>query len=110
MRRKDIEEVLGHVPAPKVEDGQFFLELLFQIGPFRGELPLSEADLEPWERRREIELLPWQAELIVEMSKAYMEEMHRAKDISALCPWPPGRKMWMHVTSAKHVPTQKKKT
>ena len=76
--------------------------MLFQVGPFRGELPLCEADLEPWERRREIELLPWQAELVVSLSKAYMAEMHEAKELSALCPWPKGRKMWKYVMDKKH--------
>lgn len=110
MRRKDVEDILGDVPAPKITAGQFLIDILFQVGPFRGELPLCEGDLEPWERRREIDLLPWQAELIVEMSKAYMDEMHKAKDVSALCPWPPGVKMWMHVTSKKNAPPQKKET
>lgn len=102
MRRKDIEEILGEVPAPEVKDGQYLIDILFQLGPFRGDLPLSEADLEPWERRREIELLPWQAELIVDMSKAYLGEMHSSREWSALCPWPKGRKMWKYVMDKKH--------
>lgn len=86
---------------PEVDAGMYLIDVLFKVGPIRGEMPLSEADLEPWERRRGISLTPWQADLVLDMSKAYMSEMHTAKDISALAPWPKARRMWMHVTSKK---------
>lgn len=102
MRRVDVEEQLGRIPTPDVETGMHLVEILFQIGPIRGELPLCEFDLESWERRRGIELSPWQAELIVELSKAYLTEMHAARSWSALCPWPKGRNMWKLVQDRKH--------
>lgn len=102
MRRLDIEDVLGKLPTPEVPAGMHLVGILFQLGPIRGELPLCEGDLESWERRRGIELAPWQAELIVSLSQAYMTEMHAAKSPSALCPWTLGRNVWKYVMDKKH--------
>ena len=87
---------------PEVESGMYLIDVLFKIGPIRGEMPLVESDLEPWERRRHISLTPWQAELILDMSKAYMSEMYSAKSVSAIAPWPKARKMWKYVMDKKH--------
>lgn len=106
MRRLDVEDVLGRVPMPEVDAGMFLIDLLFQVGPIKGEMPLTEGDLEPWERRRGIELSPWQAELVVEMSQAYMKHMHAGKEISALSPWPKSMKMWQYVMEQKHAKQQ----
>lgn len=86
---------------PELEAGMYLVDLLFKIGPIRGEMPLVEVDLEPWERRRGIALNPWQADLILDMSKAYMGEMYSSKSMAAVSPWPVGRNIWMHVTSKK---------
>lgn len=101
MRRQDIEAETGEIVTPEVGAGQHLVEMLFQVGPFRGDLPLSEADLEAWERRRGIELPPWQAELVVDMSKAYMAEMHAAKNYHAAPPWPDAVPMWRWVRNQK---------
>lgn len=84
----------------------YLIDLLFKVGPIRGEMPLVDENLEPWERRRGLKLSPWQADLVLDMSKAYMSEMHMAKDISALCPWPKARNMWKYVMDEKHKKTQ----
>ena len=106
MRRLDVEEFLGRVPMPQVDGGLYLIDLLFRIGPIKGEMPLNEGDLEPWERRRGIELAPWQAELIVDMSQAYLKHMHCAKQMSALSPWPKAMKMWQYVMEKKHAKQQ----
>lgn len=93
--------MLGYVPDPPIDGGQHLVQLLFQLGPAKGEMWLTELDLEGWERRRGIELEPWQAELIVEMSQAYLGEMHAARSFSALCPWPKARNAWGHVCAEK---------
>mgnify|MGYP006895663923 CR=1 FL=1 len=97
MRRKDIEEVLGRIEAPAVKGGEYLLDILFKVGPVRGEGPLYEEHLEAWERRRGIELHPWQADVLLEASQAYLSEMHAARDYNALPPWPPAVKMWKYV-------------
>lgn len=102
MRRLDIEDILGYVPAPDVELGQYLIEILFQVGPTKGEMPLCEGDLEPWERRRGIELAPWQADLLVDLSRAYMAESHAARDWGAIPAWPKARNMWKYVCDQKN--------
>lgn len=102
MRRLDIEDVLGEVPAPEIEDGQDLINILFQVGPTKGEMPLCEGDLEPWERRRGIELAPWQADLVVDLSRAYMVESHSARDWGAIPAWPKARNMWKYVCDEKN--------
>lgn len=97
MRRLDIEEVLGRVEAPSVPEGQYLIEVLFKVGPVRGEGPVYEENLQAWEARRGIELQPWQADLILEMSQAYLSEMHAAREPNAVAPWPPARNAWKHV-------------
>lgn len=109
MRRLEIEDILGYVPAPDVEQGQYLIDILFQVGPTKGEMPLCEGDLEPWERRRGIELMPWQADLLVDLSRTYMVESHAARETAALCPWEPGRKIWMYVTAEISKPQAEKK-
>jgi hypothetical protein len=89
---------LGYVPMPQLEVGMYLLDVLFRVGPVRNETALTEGDLEPWERRRGIELAPWQADLILDLSKAYFTEMHAARNRNALCPWATGRGMWKYVT------------
>lgn len=97
MRRKDVEEVLGSVEAPEVKGGNYLLDIFFKVGPIRGDGPLYEEHLEAWERRRGIELRPWQADLLMEMSQAYLAASHDARDYNALPPWPPAVKMWKYV-------------
>lgn len=104
MRRLDIEEVLGYVPAPDIEFGQYLVDILFQVGPTKADGPLEEAALEPWERRRGIELQPWQADAILAMSRAYLSEMHAAGHWNAFPPWPPAVRMWKYVRDQKNAP------
>lgn len=101
MRRLDFEAVVGYVPTPDVGTGKYLVDILFQVGPTRAEGPLEESALEPWERRRGIELAPWQADAILSMSRAYLAESHSAKDISAQPPWPPAVRMWQWVTGKR---------
>lgn len=108
MRRLDIEEVLGTVEAPYVPGGQYLLDILFSVGPTRGEVPLYEENLQAWEQRRGICLAPWQADLILEMSRAYLVESHNAREWNALPPWPPARNMWKYVRDQLNGPGLKR--
>lgn len=87
---------------PELEAGLYLVDVLFKVGPIRGEMPLLEADLEPWERRRGVELTPWQADMVLDMSKTYMSQMHAAREVSALSPWPKAHRMWKYVMDKKH--------
>lgn len=89
--------MLGTVPMPEPPAGMYLIDALFKIGPVQHEAPISWQDLESWERRRGIELAPWQADLLVEMSKAYLGEMYAARECHALPPWPDAVPMWRYV-------------
>lgn len=91
----------GRVPMPDIGEGRYMVDILFQIGPTKAEGPLDESVLEPWERRRGIELAPWQADAIVMMSRAYMSETHRATQQNAPPPWEPAVRMWQWVQGKK---------
>jgi hypothetical protein len=54
-------------------------------------------DLEAFERRRGISFAPWQADLLVEMSKAYMAEAATARQHDAKPPTKEAAAMWRHV-------------
>lgn len=107
MRRLDIEEVLGEIEAPHVPAGQYLLDILFQVGPVRGEGPVYEEHLQAWERRRDIELAPWEADMVLELSRAYLSEMHAARERNALPVWPPAVKMWKYVRDQLDTPSMK---
>jgi hypothetical protein len=96
-RRLDFLEVLERIPSPDVPEGMYLADILFAIGPTRGDGPLYEEHLQPWETRRGIELDPWQADIILELSRAYLSESHAAREYNALSPWPPARNMWKYV-------------
>lgn len=101
-----MEEVLGFVPAPDVGTGKYLVDILFQVGPTKAEGPLEESALEPWERRRGIELQPWQADAILSMSRAYLAESHNAAHWNAFPPWQPAVKMWKYVRDQRHAPAK----
>jgi hypothetical protein len=89
---------------PEVHAGMYLVDILFKVGPVKHESALVESDLEPYERRRGIYLKPWQADLILDLSKAYFGEMHASKARDALCPWEMGRKIWKYVNDQRNAP------
>jgi hypothetical protein len=90
-------EVLGRVPSPPLPECMYLVDILFAVGPTRGDGPLYEEHLQAWETRRGIELDPWQADVILEMSRAYLAESYAAREYNSLPPWPPARNMWKYV-------------
>lgn len=107
-RREDIEDVLGYLPMPDLDGADYLVTVLFRIGPSVGEKPISEQDICFWEQRRGIELAPWQADAIVDMSRAYMSESYAAEKMSAPPPWPKAVKMWKYVTDKINTPPTRK--
>jgi hypothetical protein len=79
---------------------------LFKLGPARSERPLDDLDIEAWERRRDIQLDPWQADILIDMSKVYLSEMHAVREYSALPSWKPAVGMWRYVQEKKVIQAQ----
>lgn len=80
------------------------VQILFKIGPAKSDGPITEFDIEVYERRRGIDLEPWQADAVIAMSKGYLGETHAAQKNDAPPPWPEAVKMWHYV---RHVIAEK---
>lgn len=96
-RREDIEQVLGRLPAPTLGAGLYLIDILFKIGPVEKEAPISAYTLDSWEKRRDIQLQPWEADLITDLSRAYLAEMYAARTLGAQPAWKPAVAMWRYV-------------
>lgn len=86
---------------PPISGGYYLLEYLFEFGPTDGDKALNAPILESWERLLGIEWQPWQSRLLVQMSRAYMGEMHRATKRDAPPPWAEFAKPWRWVQQQK---------
>lgn len=62
-----------------------------------GETAIDGPQLVAWERLLGIEWQPWQAELLVRLSREYLGEMHRATKRDAMPPWEKFERPWRWV-------------
>lgn len=89
------------MPEPELHAGAYLVQILFKIGPARTDAPIDELSIEAYEKRRGLEIEPWEAEALVLMSKAYLGEVHAAQKYYAVPPWPAAEKMWDYVRNAR---------
>lgn len=82
---------------PPLEFGAYLVDYLFEFGPVKGEGPIDGQDLVAWEHLLGIEWQPWQARLLVRLSRAYLGEMHAAVKRDAKPPWPGAARQWRMV-------------
>lgn len=75
---------------------------LFEIGPIQYDRYLSWQELESWQRLMGLELEPWEATLLIDLSKAFFHQREESKSMSSICPWPKGRNMWKYVMDKRH--------
>lgn len=80
-----------------MQDGQQLLEYFFRIGPTKGDRPLDGQELAAWADLLGIEWTPHQAMLLVQLSRAYLGEMHVATSHDAPPPWKMFEKPWKWV-------------
>ena len=72
----------GSIDMPELECGDYLIKHLFDVGPTldggmsSGRITYSE--IEAWERKTGIELLPWEAALLRRLSAEYMAESSAA--------------------------------
>ena len=79
----------------------YLVEALFKIGPTCKEEPLGWGQIETWARVQGIALRPWQYDVLVELSRAYLAESYTARERNAPAPWEPARKMWAWVKNQR---------
>lgn len=97
-----MEEVLGKMPMPDSASNHPLVIALFEIGPVEFEGHLTWRELESWQRLMGIELEPWEAIVLIDLSRAFFQQKQESKSISSLCPWPKGRNIWKYVQDEKH--------
>jgi hypothetical protein len=86
---------------PEITAGEYLVGALFQMGPIGKEEALDYGQIETWARVRGVSLQPWQYDLLVDLSRAYLAESYEARDRNAKAPWEPARKMWAWVKNQR---------
>lgn len=71
---------------------------LFEVGPVGYDGFVTWQELRSWQEVIGIELEPWEACAIVEMSKAFFTQQRLSTSPACLCPWPKGQAMWQYVS------------
>lgn len=76
---------LPDCPAPHI------YQQLIEVGPSMagamGAAPLTFGEIDAWVRRAGITLPPWQAKMLVRLSRDYVGELHRAEEHGCPPPW-----------------------
>lgn len=86
LRADDVEPDM-----PPLEWGSYLVDYLFEFGPTMaagmGSAPLSASEIEAAQRLLGIQLHPWEARLLLRLSREYLEESHRATEQNCSPPW-----------------------
>jgi len=89
---------VGSVLLPPVHAGQYLIGMLFDVGPVKL-MPMSppvaidEIDLWAYKANRSISLLPWEAEIIRELSREYAAMLAQASVSNCPPPYFPSKSM-----------------
>lgn len=91
-RIRDAEERGLEIFLPDVEpDVLYLVDTLLDAGPTSaagmGFVPVTWTDLEAWSRVTGIELLPWEARLVRQLSAEWLAETDRSRSAKAPPPW-----------------------
>jgi len=67
------------------------VEWLYDVGPLTyngmGAAPVGWQDILAWQSVTGLELEPYEAEAIITLSSAYVDQHHRSKEANCPCPW-----------------------
>jgi len=82
---------VGSASLPTIHAGHYLISILFGVGPVKpmpmsAPVPIEEMDLLAYQINRDIRLLPWEAEVIRELSREYSFMLSQASE--ANCPAP----------------------
>lgn len=90
-RRDELNGAGIEPEMPSLEWGQYLVGYLFELGPTMaagmGAGPLMPSELESAQRLLGIEFQPWEARLLLRLSREYLEESHRATEENCAPPW-----------------------
>jgi len=65
----------------------YLVEYMIELGVTYGEQAVPYSEIESWQRQSGIELQPWEARIVKQLSEAYLSESHAARDPDAKAPW-----------------------
>ena len=89
-RREIIEEQGGEIDLPPCS-APFLLGALLEIGPaMSGGMalaPIGWRDVEAWQRCMSVRLAPWQAQMLVSLSRHYVNFAREAEKPDCKAPW-----------------------
>lgn len=78
-------------PLPPIEWGEYLVEILFKRGPVMsgamGPVSMSDVDLRAYQDNSGVELLPWEIDLLLRLSREYLDESQKASKHFAPAPW-----------------------
>jgi len=76
---------------PPLEWGRYLVDYLFEFGPTMaagmGAGPLMPSEVEAAQRLLGVQFQPWEARLLLRLSREYLEESHRATEQNCPAPW-----------------------
>lgn len=75
---------------------------LFEVGPILHDGYVTWQELRSWQEIVGIELEPWEACAILDLSKAYLNQKRLSTSLGCLCPWGKGQKIWQYVSAEKY--------
>lgn len=81
----------NYTPEMPPIDSPYIVEYLYEIGPAMasgfGSGPISNGEIESWQRVTGIELTSWEARTLSRLSREYLSESHKATEIDCPAPW-----------------------
>lgn len=90
-RRDELKDVDIEPDMPPLEWGRYLVDYLFELGPTvaagMGSGPLPPSEIEAGQRLLGIQFLPWEARLLLRLSREYLQESHRATEERCTPPW-----------------------
>ena len=92
--RRDHRDDDWQPDMPPIEVGGYLAGYLFEIGPTMpggmGAAPITNQEIESWQRLARITLAPWEARFLRRLSRDYIGESHKAEKRGAEAPWSAG--------------------
>lgn len=90
-RHDELKDVDIEPAMPPIEWGQYIVDYLFELGPTvpagMGSGPLPPSEIEAAQRLLGIQFRPWEARLLLRLSREYLQESYRATDEKCSPPW-----------------------
>lgn len=96
-RREQIEAAGSTVLLPPLGFGAHLVEYLLELGPIKNGAAIEPQDIPGWEYVLGVEFDPWEMRVLLQLSRAYHMEMHKATDWYAEPPYRGAANQWRWV-------------